>query len=217
MADVTDSTELGGPAPAQSGGPAGQAPAKKAGFFWSLLRGWLRYRAWRRSRPFWAGIWLIISGAELLLIPLPIRNMGIILHIGIGGITGILIGAVLILLGLLLWFSPAQRVFYSVVAVLLAIGALVASNLGGFLIGTMLGVIGGSLGFAWLPGRPERRQRRRRRPVEPDGGLTLTADVGPETEARTSAGTITSAASETVVGAAANGADRPGEEDPAPG
>ena len=176
MADVTDSPEPGVPASAGSGGPAGQAPPGKT----RLGRGWLRYRAWRRSRPFWAGIWLIIAGAELLLIPLPIRNMGIILHIGIGGISGILIGAVLILLGLLLWFSPGPRVFYSTVAVLLAIGALVVSNLGGFLIGTLLAVIGGSLGFAWMPGKPERRRRRRHGPDVPAGGSQVqSAAPGP--------------------------------------
>ncbi len=179
--------ESGGPVPAESGGPANQGSAQKGGLaaVFSLLgRAWLRYRRWRRSRPFWAGIWLILAGAELLLIPLPIRNMGIILHIGIGGISGILIGAVLILAGLLLWYHPAQHVFYSIVAVLLAIGALVASNLGGFLIGTVLGILGGSLGFAWMPGRPERRRRRRlNRPTEPDADPTLFTNGETGTEA----------------------------------
>src|SRR5262245_31146435 len=130
MADITGSTEADGPGPADAGRPAGPAAPPHGGS--PIGRTWRRYRAWRRSRPFWAGIWLIIAGAELLLIPLPIRDMGIILHIGIGGISGILIGAILIALGLLLWFHPGQRLFYSIVAVLLAIAALVASNLGGF-------------------------------------------------------------------------------------
>jgi hypothetical protein len=93
----------------------------------------------------------MLAGAELLLIPLPLDSMGLILHIGIGGVSGILIGAVLIVAGLLLWFHPVQRMFYSIVAVLLAISALIASNLGGFLIGTILGIVGGPLGFAWTP------------------------------------------------------------------
>src|SRR5215469_5731305 len=185
MTDNTESTEFGGPAPAKTGGPAGPAVGARTGS--GIGRAWRRYRAWRRSRPFWAGIWLIIAGAELLLIPLPVQHMGVILHIGIGGISGILIGAILIALGLLLWFHPAQRLFYSIVAVLLAVAALVASNLGGFLLGTVLGIIGASLGFAWMPGRPERRRGRRRRsstePDEPDGtALDLvpptTEDVG---------------------------------------
>src|SRR5215472_2007529 len=88
--------------------------------------------------------------------------------------SGILIGAVLIVAGLLLWFHPVQRMFYSIVAVLLAIAALVASNLGGFLIGTILGVVGGSLGFAWMPLPPGTAPRRlwRRRPTTPADGAT---------------------------------------------
>src|SRR5580700_12074190 len=110
---------------------------------------WRGFRSWRRNRPFWAGVLLIVAGVELLLIPLPMHAMGLILHIGTGGVLGILIGAILIVCALLLWFNPAQRAFYSVVAVLLAVAALVASNLGGFLIGTLVGVLGGSLGFGW--------------------------------------------------------------------
>jgi hypothetical protein len=112
---------------------------------------WSGFTSWRRGRPFWAGIVLAAAGAELLLLPLPIHAMGLILHIGTGGVLGILIGAILIACALLLWFNPAQKTFYSIVAVLLAVAALVASNLGGFLIGTILGVIGGSFAFAWTP------------------------------------------------------------------
>jgi hypothetical protein len=137
---------------------------------------WRAFRGWRRARPFWAGIFLVFAGAELLLIPLPIHAMGLILHIGTGGVLGILIGAILIVCALLLWFNPTQRAFYSVVAVLLAVAALVASNLGGFLIGTLAGVLGGSLGFGWTPQQPGAdagRTWRRRRPAGPGE-----ADVG---------------------------------------
>jgi hypothetical protein len=140
-----------------------------------VRRGWRAWRRWRRSRPFWAGVLLILAGAELLLLPLPLNSLGLVIHVGIGGIAGILIGAVLIVCALLIWFNPAQHTFYSIVAVLLAIAALIASNLGGFFIGTLLGVIGGSLGFAWTsdvppPGWP--RPRFLRRPP---------ADAGPST------------------------------------
>jgi hypothetical protein len=174
---MTDSTERTGPAgtiPAGSAArPAGARPAALIG------AGWRGFRMWRRSRPFWAGILLIIAGAELLLIPLPLHSMGLILHIGVGGVSGILIGAVLIVAGLLLWFNPAQRMFYSIVAVLLAIAALVASNLGGFLLGTALGVIGGSLGFAWTPLPPGTEPRRvwRPRPRVPAAAIGGLADV----------------------------------------
>jgi hypothetical protein len=159
---MTDSTERTGPAGTIPAGLTARSAGARPATLMSA--GWHGFRSWRRSRPFWAGILLIIAGAELLLIPLPLHSMGLILHIGVGGVSGILIGAVLIVAGLLLWFNPAQRMFYSIVAVLLAIAALVASNLGGFLVGTALGVIGGSLGFAWTPLPPGTEPRRLWRP-----------------------------------------------------
>jgi hypothetical protein len=168
---MADSIEHADPAGAIRAGSAALAEPARTGTL--IGTGWRAYRSWRRSRPFWAGILLMIAGAELLLIPLPMHSMGLILHIGVGGVSGILIGAVLIVGGLLLWFNPAQRMFYSIVAVLLAIAALVASNLGGFLLGTVLGVIGGSLGFAWTPlpaGAAPRSLWRRRPPVPAQGG-----------------------------------------------
>jgi hypothetical protein len=186
---MTDSTEHAGLAGTIPAGPAVPArTARGAGF---IGAGWRGFRSWRRSRPFWAGILLIIAGAELLLIPLPMHSIGLILHIGVGGVSGILIGAVLIVAGLLLWFNPAQRIFYSIVAVLLAIAALVASNLGGFLVGTALGVIGGSLGFAWTPLAPGTAarswwRRTARVPVAELGAATepdTLAEPGPTAEA----------------------------------
>ena len=158
------------------GGPDGQVPPEAAGPLGAITAGWHAFTGWRRRRPFWGGLLLLIAGTELLMIPLPVHAMGLILHIGTGGVLGILIGAVLIVCGLLLWFNPAQRVFYSIVAVLLAVAALVASNLGGFLLGTLLGVIGGSLGFGWAPlreGTAGRGKRRRSRtPAGPTGSLS---------------------------------------------
>lgn len=169
MSDITDTA-------AGEASFAGRVPVR----LW--LAGWRGFRAWRKSRPFWAGIFLIVAGAELLLIPLPMNSMGLILHIGTGGVLGILIGALLIACALLLWFNPSQRMFYSIVAVLLAVAALVASNLGGFLLGTILGVIGGSLGFGWTPlpdgGTATGRRRWRRRPPEPDSSTGIALVLG---------------------------------------
>ncbi len=141
-------------------------------------RAWSGWRAWRRSRPFWGGVLLAAAGAELLLIPLPMHSMGLILHIGTGGVLGILIGALLIVCALLIWFNPGQRMFYSIVGVLVSIAALIATNLGGFLLGTLLGVLGGSLAFAWTPApggaeQPAPWRRRRGRPAgRHDASLT---------------------------------------------
>jgi len=114
-----------------------------------------RWRAWRRSRPFWGGLLLILSGLELLALPLT----GVLLHgqiklviyIGIGGVFGVLIGALMIVSGLALWVNPAHRTFYGIAGIVLGIVSFPASNLGGFFLGMLLAIIGGSIGFAWTP------------------------------------------------------------------
>ncbi|WP_372407296.1 DUF6114 domain-containing protein [Streptomyces luteireticuli] len=110
---------------------------------------WLAWRMWRKGRPFWGGLFTTLAGVEISLIPLgPLKVM---LLQGVTGILSILMGLVLILMGLSAWFAPNYRGFAGIVAVLCAAAALVMSNLGGFLIGTVLGVIGGSMVFAWQP------------------------------------------------------------------
>ncbi len=132
------------PATGPTGGPAAR-PAK---------------RDWRGRRPFWGGLLVVLGGAEILFTlkaPLPV-----ILHIGMEGLAGYLVPAVMVLCGLLILFNPAQRLFYSILAVLASLGSWVTSNLGGFLIGMLLGVVGSCLTFGWLPDQPLRRGRQRR-------------------------------------------------------
>jgi Family of unknown function (DUF6114) len=102
---------------------------------------------WRRSRPFWGGLLVLLAGTEMLLserAPVPV-----VIHVGMQGLAGYLVPTILLLCGLLILFSPAQRTFYSVLAVLLSLGSWVTSNLGGFFVGMAAGVVGGSLAFAW--------------------------------------------------------------------
>ncbi|MER7580171.1 DUF6114 domain-containing protein [Kitasatospora sp. NPDC097691] len=117
-------------------------------------------RDWRGRRPFWGGLLVLLGGAEILFTlraPLPV-----VLHIGMQGLAGYLVPAVMVLCGLLILFNPAQRLFYSILAVLASLGSWITSNLGGFLIGMLLGVVGACLTFGWLPDQPLRRGRQRR-------------------------------------------------------
>src|SRR5579859_3241337 len=139
------------------------------------------FRGWRRTRPFWGGFLLVLAGVELLLIPLS----GILVHgavrlvvyIGIGGVFGVLLGVLLIACGLLLWLNPAHRTFYAIAGVLLAVLSFIASNFGGFFIGMLLGIIGGSMGFGWTPAA-DRAARRLPHPSR-DGGRVLAVAVLP--------------------------------------
>jgi hypothetical protein len=116
------------------------------------------FRRWRQTRPFWAGLLLMLAGAELLAIPLSgVLYKGaikLVIYIGIGGVFGVLIGILMITAGIVLWANPAHRVFYSIAGVILGLISFPASNLGGFFIGMLLAMIGGALGFAWTPGKP---------------------------------------------------------------
>jgi Family of unknown function (DUF6114) len=114
-----------------------------------------RWRAWRRSRPFWGGLLLVLAGLELFAIPLS----GVLIHgaiklviyIGIGGVFGVLIGALLILSGLMTWFNSTHKTFYSIAGIVLGIVSFPASNLGGLFLGMLLAIIGGAIAFAWTP------------------------------------------------------------------
>lgn len=112
-----------------------------------------RLRAWRRTRPFWGGLLLVLGGAELLLVPL--SPLTVLVSLGPGGIAAIGIGAALIAAGLFLWFLPQARAYVSVHALLLSVLSFVATNLGGFLVGMLLGIAGSALGFGWTPLREE--------------------------------------------------------------
>ena len=117
------------------------------------------WRAWRRSRPFWGGLLLVLGGLELLALPLTgvfVRGaIKLVIYIGIGGVFGVLIGALLIAAGIVVWVNPTHRVFYGIAGIVLGIVSFPASNLGGFLLGMLLAIIGGALAFAWVPADPE--------------------------------------------------------------
>lgn len=112
-------------------------------------RGAISFSRWRRSRPFWGGLLVILGAAVILLSergPLPL-----IIHIGLQGLAGYVVPVIILLAGALLLFHPVQRIFYSLIAVIFSLGSFITSNLGGFFVGMVLALLGGSLAFAWEP------------------------------------------------------------------
>jgi uncharacterized membrane protein len=61
------------------------------------------------------------------------------------------ISLLMVLLTISTWRQPGQRHLTGPVVIILSLVALLLVNLGGFVLGTLLGVIGGSLTFAWTP------------------------------------------------------------------
>jgi hypothetical protein len=85
--------------------------------------------------------------------------MRVVLHIGLQGVAGYAIPIVLVLLGVLLWINPAQRLFYSLVSAVLVLASWLTSNLGGFLLGLLLGIIGAALAFGCVPRKAPRKPK----------------------------------------------------------
>jgi Family of unknown function (DUF6114) len=113
------------------------------------------WRAWRRRRPFWGALLLLLAGLELVTLPLSgvliHGGLKLVIYIGIGGVFGVLIGALLIACGVALLVDPVHRSFYGIAGIILGIVSFPASNLGGFFLGMLLAIVGGALGFAWAP------------------------------------------------------------------
>ena len=134
-------------------GPARAVPAARHRR--DRMRQW---QAWRRSRPFWGGLLMVLSGLELFALPLSgvlvHGAIKLVIYIGIGGVFGVLIGVLLIVAGLATWFNAMHKTFYGIAGIVLGIGSFPASNLGGMFIGMLLAIIGGAIAFAWTPVEP---------------------------------------------------------------
>ncbi|MEW2252604.1 MULTISPECIES: DUF6114 domain-containing protein [unclassified Streptomyces] len=130
-----------------------ETPVQSAG---NLTRLRLRFRDWRRTRPFWAGLFTLLGGVPIAYFPYATLKLGTmsIAMATTAGAGSLIIGVLLITLGLTMWFQKATRVFAGVAAILLALVSLVVSNIGGFLMGFLLALIGGALAVSWAPAKP---------------------------------------------------------------
>lgn len=117
-------------------------------------RGRRAFRAWRWQRPFWAGLLTILGGLPILYFPYANMHLGdlTIRMSTTAGAGSLVIGVLMLTLGLTMWFQPVTRVFAGVATLVLVLVSLVVSNVGGFLVGYLLGLFGGGMSIAWMPG-----------------------------------------------------------------
>lgn len=111
-----------------------------------------RFRRWRHSRPFWGAL-LVLIGGLIVAVP-PLAAYKIIL-VAPSVVIASGAGWIIVILGIVSFMTPSQNKLYGLLAILMGGIALVTSNLGGFLLGTILTVLGGALTFAWTPLPPE--------------------------------------------------------------
>lgn len=107
------------------------------------------FHTWRRERPFWGGLLLIL--ASFLIGWIPIQFTFELLLIG-GGYTVIgLVFAVLVFLsGVFALLRPDLARIVGISGIVFSLLSLIGA-LGGLVVGLLLGVIGGNLCLAWEP------------------------------------------------------------------
>jgi hypothetical protein len=147
-----------------------------------LLRFWRAFTAWRRGRPFWAGLF-VAGGAFIILVPpyanLKLGDMVVSIQT-LGGVSALLIGSLLAICAVSLWVAPKFRLAAGIVTVLLSLVALVVTNLGGFLVGTILSLLGGALAVAWTNAPKEPKKAKREHRTEPEPEFGSESEPGPE-------------------------------------
>ncbi|WP_416968596.1 DUF6114 domain-containing protein [Streptomyces sp. 4F14] len=121
-----------------------------------FARGRSRFKVWRGTRPFWAGLYVMLSGFPIMYFPYAHVQIG---HLTVAmattaGAGSLIIGVLLVTLGISLWFQQHIRTFAGVAAILLSLVSLPVSNFGGFVVGFLLAMFGGAMAVSWAPGKP---------------------------------------------------------------
>src|SRR3954452_21046634 len=104
------------------------------------------FTKWRKSRPLWGALITIISGLMILWVPL---NLYLSTFLpGSIAIIGLLFGGIITLIGIVALFFPNASKILGIFTIFLSILSVIGA-LGGFLFGTLFGIIGGALLMAW--------------------------------------------------------------------
>ncbi|WP_236239891.1 DUF6114 domain-containing protein [Streptomyces sp. CC228A] len=119
-----------------------------------------RFRDWRGTRPFWAGLFTLLGGIPIAYFPYASLHLGqmTLSMATTGGAGSLIIGVLLVTLGLTMWFQPIVRVFAGVASILLALVSIPVANFGGLAVGFLLALVGGAMSLSWAPGAPETGQ-----------------------------------------------------------
>ena len=108
-----------------------------------------RFAAWRHTRPFWGGLWAIVAGVYLW--SLTAAPVGVVVIQGVAGISSIVICLVCVIVALAVWAQPQIRVIGGGIVIVLGLAAILLSNLGGFIVGTLMALHAGASMIAWKP------------------------------------------------------------------
>ncbi|AWH92513.1 DUF6114 domain-containing protein [Dietzia lutea] len=112
------------------------------------------------ERPVAAAVLQIASGVVVLAVVLGVASFdGLAISFSATSTPmALFIGCGLIACGVSIWAQPTTRILTGLLGFAFSLVALPGANLGGFLAGTVMGVLGSAAALAWAPGdRPTKR------------------------------------------------------------
>lgn len=106
------------------------------------------------DRPVAAAVLQIAAGVAVLAIVLAVGSLdGLAISFSATSTPlALFIGLGLIACGVSTWAQPTTRILTGILGFAFSLVALPGANLGGFLLGTVLGVLGSAAALAWAPG-----------------------------------------------------------------
>lgn len=111
---------------------------------------WNAFRRFRKTRPFWGALVLALGG-YFVLKPVLNTNFQLLVHLGMGGAQVYILGLGMLACAAVCMFAPSQRYFPAFMGMVFSVASLPLANLGGWIIGMFLGIIGSGLCFSWAP------------------------------------------------------------------
>ncbi|MFC5972802.1 DUF6114 domain-containing protein [Halomarina salina] len=107
-----------------------------------------RFQTWKRARPFWGGLLLTLSGLVIGIIPMDLAMKFALIPTEFA-FVGLIFAIFVVLCGLFALAKPPLAEFFGAAGMLISIISIFGA-LGGFVVGTVLGILGGSLCIAWV-------------------------------------------------------------------
>ncbi|MGA5216972.1 DUF6114 domain-containing protein [Streptomyces cinereoruber] len=139
-----------------------------------------RFKVWRQTRPFWAGLFTLLGGLPIAYLPYGDMRLGNVTLAmkTTAGAGALIIGVLLITLGLTMWFQPIVRVFAGVATIVLGLVSIPVSNFGGLVIGFLFALVGGGMSIAWAPAPPIEEAVDTEDDGEPEASAETSAEAG---------------------------------------
>ncbi len=107
-----------------------------------------RFRNWKITRPFWGATLALLSGLLICYVPLQLLEVAAVP--GTMVFVGFFLGGIVLICAILSYIMPHLSTLLGIMIMFSAILSIMGA-MGGFIIGTILGIIGGSLCISWRP------------------------------------------------------------------